>query len=351
MSEDMGEKTEEPSSRKLSEARQSGNVAKSADLAAAIDMIGVVVLIVVCGGAIMRAFAGVMRRVLQDGSLDTASAGPLVRECLYRGLLPMLPVLAAVFGVAALSHFLQIGPLFTTEPLVPKLERLDPVAGLGRIFSRRSLVKTVMSCVKLVVVTAVAWAYIRGVLHDVAVLPALPAAAGMLSVGMMTLRLAIWLLALLLVIGLIDWLYQRWQRTQDLRMTKGEVKDERRSMDGDPEIKGRRLKLARQIALQRVGQSVPKADVIVTNPTHYSVAIRYDPATMRAPKVVAKGVDFLAMRIRQVAMIHEIPIVERPPLARALYAGVEVGREVSPEFYQAIAELLAYVYRLEKEAA
>ncbi len=159
------------------------------------------------------------------------------------------------------------------------------------------------------------------------------------------------LLALLLTIGLIDFFYQKWQHGQDLKMTKHEVKDERRSMEGDPKLKSKRFQMAREIALQRINSAVPKADVIITNPTHYSVAIRYDAATMKAPKVVAKGVDYLAMRIREVGRTHSIPIVERPPLARGLYASVEVGQEVSPEFYQAIAEILAFVYRLETQAA
>jgi flagellar biosynthetic protein FlhB len=152
----------------------------------------------------------------------------------------------------------------------------------------------------------------------------------------------------MLIIGVADYMYQRWQYTQDLKMTRHEVTDERKSMEGDPEIKARRFRMARQMALQRVNQAVPKADVIVTNPTHFSVALRYDAETMAAPRVVAKGVDFLAMRIRQIAMTHGVPIVERPPLARALYYGVEVGRDVPAEHYQAVAELLAYVYRLDE---
>jgi flagellar biosynthetic protein FlhB len=134
-------------------------------------------------------------------------------------------------------------------------------------------------------------------------------------------------------------------------MTKQEVQDERRSMEGDPLVKGKRMQLMRQIAMQQIGRDVPNADVIVTNPTHFSVAIQYDEATMAAPRVVAKGVDFMAMRIRQVAMVHQVPIIERPPLARALYYEVEVGQQVPAEMYQAVAELLAYVYRLEREAA
>jgi flagellar biosynthetic protein FlhB len=254
-----------------------------------------------------------------------------------------------VIGIAA--HIMQVGLVFTTQPLQPNLSRLNPVNGLGRLFSRRNLIKTLVGCIKLVIVVLVAYLYLSGVMQKVADLPLLPAMAGVSVVGRLALELSAWLLAVLLVVGVTDWLYQRWQHTQDLKMTKDEVKDERRSMEGDPMVKGRRMKLMREMALQRINQAVPRADVIVTNPTHYSVAIEYDAATMKAPRIVAKGVDHMAMRIRQVALVHKVPIVERPPLARGLYYGVEVGHEVSPEFYQAIAELLAYVYRLEKAAA
>jgi flagellar biosynthesis protein FlhB len=189
------------------------------------------------------------------------------------------------------------------------------------------------------------------VLNKVAALPVLDLMGGVAMIGDLLLSLVIRLLALLFVLGMADYLFQRWQHQQELRMTKQEVTDERRSMDGDPQIKGRRMRMMRQIAMQQINRTVPQADVIVTNPTHYSVAIQYDQKTMAAPRVVAKGVDHMAMRIRQVAMSNRIPIVERPPLARALYAEVEVGQEISEELYQAVAEVLAYVYRLEKEAA
>jgi flagellar biosynthetic protein FlhB len=261
------------------------------------------------------------------------------------------PVLGLLFVLGIAAHVMQVGFIFTTQPLTPNLSRLNPVNGLGRLFNRRNLVKTLVNSLKLIVVTLVAYLYMSGTVQKIAALPALSVFAGVSVIGQIAMQLAIWLLAVLLIIGVVDWLYQRWQHTQDLKMTKDEVKDERRSMEGDPQVKGRRFKLMREMALQRINQAVPRADVIVTNPTHYSIAIEYDAKTMKAPRVVAKGVDHMAMRIRQVAMIHKVPIVERPPLARGLYYGVEVGQEVSPEFYQAVAELLAYVYRLERAAA
>ncbi|MHC5023403.1 MAG: EscU/YscU/HrcU family type III secretion system export apparatus switch protein, partial [Planctomycetota bacterium] len=160
------------------------------------------------------------------------------------------------------------------------------------------------------------------------------------------LTLALRVVAVLLLLGFIDFFYQKWKHTQDLRMTKQQVKDEMKQAEGDPEVKKRRLRMQQQIAMQRINASVPKADVVVTNPEHIAVALQYDANRMNAPRVVAKGADFLALRIRQIAVQHGIPVVERKPLARALYREVPVGREVPPEFYQAVAEILAYVYRL-----
>jgi flagellar biosynthetic protein FlhB len=353
MAEDMGEKTELPSSRKLSEARSRGQVAKSQELAAAIDLSAAVLLLVIFGGSVVRTMAAVMRRVLANPAeaLDPSAMGRLVLNTAWESIKVVAPVLGLMAVVAAGSHIVQFGLLFTTHPLQPNLRRLNPISGFGRLFGKRNMVRTLSGLVRITLVGAVAWAYVEDCLPTFATLPLLPVSQAAAVVGRILLELALWALAVLLVLGAADYLYQRWQHTQDLKMTKEEVKDERRSMEGDPAVKGRRYKLMREMAMQRVSAAVPKADVIVTNPTHYAVAIQYDQATMRAPRVVAKGVDHMAMRIRHLALIHKIPIVERPPLARALYAGVEVGQEISTEFYQAIAEVLAYVYRLENKAA
>jgi flagellar biosynthetic protein FlhB len=353
LAEDLGEKTELPTSRRLSEARERGQVAKSQDLAAAIDLIGGVALVALFGGSLLHAGAGVMRHVLErpHESLNADAVGGLVMTLSLDAAWRVAPILALLVAVGFAAQFMQFGLVLTTYPLQPKLSRLSPIAGIKRIFDRRNLVKTAVNCVKLAAVIAIAVLYLQTVLGRVSALPLLTAGEVMAVLGRIALELAAWLLAVLLCIGAIDFLFQRWQHTQDLKMTKDQVKDERRSMEGDPAVKSRRYKLMRELALQRINQLVPRADVIVTNPTHFSVAIQYDSATMRAPRVVAKGADYLAHRIRQVAMVHRVPIIERPPLARALFYGVDAGQEVSPEFYEAVAELLAYVYRLESQAA
>ena len=263
----------------------------------------------------------------------------------------VVPVMLVMFLVAGLAQFTQVGALFSLKPLRPNWKKFNVIAGLGKLFSKKSAVKGVIDVLKLGLIAGVTIAITRSEMAEVAHLAALPLIEGIIVVCWMLVRVAVWILLILLLIGFLDWMFQRWQTTQDLKMTRQEVRDERKASEGDAEVKARRLRIARQIALQRINADVPKADVIVTNPTHYSVALRYDPNTMAAPRVLAKGADYLALRIRQIATAHGVPIVERPPLARALYHQVEVGREVSIEHYEAVAEVLAYVYRLEGKMA
>lgn len=355
MAEELGEKTELPSQRKRDETRQKGQVAKSSDLGAGIDLVGGFLLILFLGSFLMAGLGGMVRYVLDDrasGSmLNPGALNAILLWCSTHAAMLIAPFLAITFAVALLAQFFQVGWLFTLQPLQPKLDKLSPLAGIKRIVGPRNSMKTGVSIIKLIVVGSVAFAIISDEWERIALLSVLDVQVAFAAMFEILTRILTWLLALLLIIGIIDFSYQRWQQTQDLKMTKREVKDEHRSMDGDQEIKGRRLRLARQMALQRLKQSVPKADVIVTNPTHFSVALQYDPKTMAAPKVVAKGADLMAFRIREIAAAHRIPIVERPPLARALYAGVPVGKTISAEHFEAVAEILAYVYRLQNKTA
>lgn len=350
MAEDMGEKTEAPTGRRLSDARNKGQVAKSPDLSAAIDLTGALIIILILGGMMSREGTLLMKRFFEDldGSIVVQSLEPAMLFSLVQLAKIIMPALGLLVLIAFVAQYVQVGFHFTTEPLTPKFTKLNPFKGVGNIFGRRNGVKALVNSLKAIIILFVGYKYIAGIVDDFAALPVLTSGTAATVVGKAAVELAIWLLVILFIMGLADYAYQRWQHTKDLRMTKSDVKDERRAMEGDPKIKAARFKMAQKIAMQRINSAVPKADVIVTNPTHYSVAIKYDAATMRAPKVVAKGVDYLAFRIREVATRNAIPIVERPPLARALYAGVEVGQEVKPEHYQAIAEILAFVYRMEE---
>lgn len=349
MADDLGERTEDPTGRRLGEARGKGQVAKSQDLGATVSLIGGLVLLVVFGSSLVRVFGVVMRGSLgaeAGEALDPSTAWPALAWALGQSAIAAGPILAIVVVVAVVSQYVQVGWLFTLYPVTPKLGALNPAGGIKRLLGMRGLVKSGLGLIKMVLVGIVAWLVIARQTQRLAALPGMEAPAALMTVLLLMAELAAWLLAIMLIIALADWVYQKWQHKKDLRMTKQEVKDERRMMDGSPEVKKRRMKMAMDIAMHRVQQSVPKADVVLTNPTHFSVALRYDPKSMRAPRVVAKGADLMAFRIRHVAMASGVPIVERPPLARAIYWGVEVGREVSPEHYEAVAEVLAYVYRL-----
>jgi flagellar biosynthetic protein FlhB len=355
VAEELGERTELPTGRRLSEARNAGQVAKSMDLAAAIDLLGAVLLVSIGGGAAIAGFAGILRRVLEGqvpgNPFSAESMDALLMWIAVQGAKLAAPALIIMLAISVLGSIVQVGWHVTTKPLAPKIDRLNPVGGFKKLFNIRSLAKTALNSVKLGIVMIVAWLLIRKDLPVMVGLPALGLAPAMYKIALLAGGLVSWLLAILLALGLGDYIFQRWKHTHDLRMTKQEVKDERRNMEGDPEMKSRRFRMAREIAMQRIRQAVPRADVIVTNPTHFSVALKYDMAKMAAPRVVAKGVDDMAFRIREIAIANKIPIVERPPLARGLYWGVDVGQEIKPQFYEAVAEVLAYVYRLKGKAA
>lgn len=355
MAEDLGERTEDPTGKKLGDAREKGQVAKSQDLVSAIDWAGVLIMLLLVGSLLVKSMGTMMRRTLEDGgglsALDLGGMTGTVLFAMFHSAVAILPFFAAFIVISVAAHFVQYGALFTTEPLTPNLNRLNPIEGFSRIFSMRGAVRTILGVAKVLLITLIAYLVIFPDLPQIAQLPNLTTVAGLHRVWSMMLTLATWLIVVMILIGAADFFYQRWQHTKDLRMTKQEVKEERKSMDGDPHVRGRRRQMMRSIAMQRMGQAVPSADVVVTNPTHFSVAIKYDPDKMAAPRVVAKGADFMAMRIRQLASLHAVPMVERPALARALYAAVEVGQEIPQEQYQAVAEVLAYVYRLEGRAA
>jgi len=353
--DDLGEKTEAPTPKRLREAREKGQVPKSQDLSGVILLGGALVLIIVMAPMIGEMFASITRRAL-TGSL---ASGPLTVDSMRVGAYLgfgeiariMVPVLLITMLIAYLSQFVQIGAVLASDPITPKLDRLSPIQGVKRIYGRRGLMKALINTLKLALLIVVSVLVIGAQLSTVASLPRLPAAHAAMTVARLALLIAFTLLAVLLILAIIDLIYQRWQHEQDNKMTKQQVKDERKTMEGDPQLKGRRLQMGREIVMQQIGASVPDADVIVTNPTHFSVAIKYDPDAMSAPRVTAKGADLVALRIRQLARTNDVPIVERAPLARALYWGVRVGQEIAHEHYEAVAEILAYVYRLDEGAA
>ena len=344
------EKTEAPTPRRLSEARKDGNIARSTDLVAACTLLAGIVLLHVFGLHVMGQLKATFKVMLGTSAMTnptrTDDVGPLISQSAVTLAMAAAPLVLGVTAVALLVSVGQVGFMLTTKPLEPNLSKLSPLRGLSNLFNLRSGMRLGMSLAKITLIAAVAvWTIHREIPRVLALsqLAALPLFAGACEV---VFAVALKLAAVLLLLALLDYAYQRWQHVRDLRMSKHEVKEELKRMEGDPMIKQRRTQVARQLALQRIGNDVPKADVVVTNPTHVSVALRYDSGKESAPRVVAKGADFLAMRIRQIAIANGVPLVERKELARALYSEVEVGQLIPPQYYAAVAEILAYVYRL-----
>ena len=350
MAEGAMEKTEAPTPRRLQEAKEEGNVAKSQDLTAALSLLASIVILYIFGVKLLASMKLTIAESLAHGTGGNVTrVDDIYSAVAWQGrivLSGIMPILLCIMAIAMLSTVSQVGFNLTFKPLVPKFSRLSIGRGIQNLVDSRAGVRLVMSLLKVAVIAGLAGLIIA---YD---LPAIASMAYMDVIQMFgaacerVYSLALKLSALLLVLAIIDYGFQRWKRIEDLKMSKQEVKEEMRSMEGDPLVKQRRARVARQLAMQRMAQAVPKADVIVTNPTHYAIALQYDNSRMTAPKVVAKGADFMAMRIRQIAISNGIPIVERKELARAVYRNVDVGQEIPHEFYSAVAEILAYVYRL-----
>ncbi len=347
--ESAQERTEAPTPRRRSEARQRGQIGKSSDLTAALVLLGAMLVLEITGRKVLERLLGIMRQCLDEAGqsmIDTDQIAPMIARTFGEMAILLTPYLIVVVILALVGSFAQVGVLLTFKPLVPSLGKLNPINGFKRMFSLQSVVTLLMGIAKMSLVTLVAYVTIRNRVETVAYVSVLSYLSVIAVSAELIMTLALRLAITLLILGIIDFIWQRYKRERDLRMTKEEIKEELKRMDGDPEVKRRRREVQMQQAIQRIKSSVPQADVVVTNPTELAIAIAYDADTMLAPKVVAKGAGYLARRIREVAIEHRIPIVERKPLARALYKTVEVGQEVPPEFYKAIAEILAYVYEL-----
>lgn len=266
--------------------------------------------------------------------------------CLSHAAKAFLPVIGVAMVVGVVVNLLQVGVMFTAEPLAPNWARLNPVAGFTRLFSRRAFVESVKTLLKVLLI---GWLTFSAVRADAAMLlrtSEIDPLMVLMLVGQLLYKMA-WRVGLaMLVLALLDYGFQRWEYEKSLRMTKEEVKQEMKQTEGDPQVKSRIRARQQAIARRRMMQAVPKADVVVTNPTHYAVALQYDAQKMAAPTVVAKGMNLIALRIREIAQQHGVPIVENPPLAQSLYRTVDIGQQIPPELYQAVAEVLAYVYRL-----
>ncbi len=346
---DLGEKTEQATPRRRQEARDKGQVARSTDLSVALTLLGAVVILHLSGGSLLEALALLTRKSLD--SLHTEAMTTQVLRLVYAHSMVFLFTVAApfLFGMLAIAiagNLLQTGFIWTPEPIKPDITRLDPFKGLKRLVSKRGFARLLVSIFKVLLIGVIAWVTIRRAIPSTAALMGLSPAEIVTFGGRLVISMGYKVAAALLILALLDYAFQRWQYEQDLMMTKQELRDELKRMEGDPLTRERRRRMQRQVAMQRMMQSVPKADVVITNPTELAIAVQYDPDEMAAPICVAKGAGFVAARIREIAAGSGVPIVENKPVARLLYRRVEVGGEIPVELYQAVAEILAYVYRV-----
>ena len=342
-----GEKTEEPTAKKRADAAKKGQVGRSTELTTAFVLLVGFFVLKLFWEYIYGNIAGYTIYIYGhlSQSMDTESISELFLGIMLLLAKTSLPIMLAIMLMGLAINFYQVGLIFSTEKLEPKLSNLNPINGFGRLFSKRSLVELVKSLFKIAIIGAFLYNYLK---DEIPFLPQFiyyDLATSLQEISKIVFMMVFQIIAVIMVLGVLDYAYQKWQTTQDLKMTKQEVKDEFKQSEGDPQIKGKIRSKQREMAMARMMQEVPKADVIVTNPTHFAVALQYHKG-MPAPVVVAKGQDLVAQRIKDIGREHRIAIVENKPLARALYATVDLGAEVPQELYQAVAEVLAYVYRL-----
>lgn len=350
MADESGEKTEEPTHRKLEEARKKGQVWKSRDLTGALVFLGGFAVMVATFPTMLARF----REVLQGAMAKVAGpVGPqAVAQALYDGMTAMLlltlPIVVACAAIGALADVLQVGAMFTLEPLSPKLEKLNPIEGLKKLFSKKQLVELLKSTVKLTLAAYVAYTVLRGELR--LIVSSARASPGLIleAAGSILWKLATRIGMLLALFAVFDLWWQRRSFMKDQMMTKEEVKREYKESEGDPHHKAKRKQLHREILESAMLNDVARADVVVTNPDHYAVALKYERAQDGAPRVLAKGMDSLAQQIKALARGADVPMVEDKPLARALFR-VELGDEIPDGLFDAVAEILSFVYAQQRK--
>lgn len=345
-----GEKTEKATPKKIQDARKKGQVAKSQELSPAIALTAFFFLLMMLGGYMLEGLQSIMRESLVTyigWQFNAHNLQAMVKQMAFEIVKIVSPVLGLSFLIALVVNYAQVGWLFTTEPLKMKLEKLDPIKGAKRLFSLRSIVELFKSLLKISAGLIVAYFILWEAKEKLMQLSFLSLGSVIVFTGNEVVKLGIFIGLLLFILAILDYIYQRYEFAKNLRMSKQDIKDEHKQVEGDPLIKSKIRQRQRSMALRRMMQDLPKADVIITNPTHFAVAIRYDANDMSAPTVIAKGQDYMALKIREIAKKHRIITMENKPLARALYNQVEIGQQIPEELFKAVAEVLAYVYKLQ----
>ncbi len=350
-----GEKTEEATSKKKRDSRREGQVAKSEEISTAIMLIVMFFSLKTFAGYMYNGLAAIFTYNLDvqidyNATFNETFLGRYVAYAFARVILIVAPLFAVAMVLGILTNVMQVGWEPTTKPLKPKFSKLNPISGFKKIFSLKAIVTLIKSVVKLSIIVFIVFNYIKDRINIIPILFQLEISEILMFLGETITGLGITVGAYYIFIALGDYVYTKFKHKKDMRMSKQEIKDEYKNSEGDPQVKGRIKQKMREAAMRRMMSDLPSADVIITNPTHYAVAIKYDRATSPAPIVVGKGVDHMAKRIREVATEHNIEIVENKPLARTLYSTVEIGEEIPPELYKTVAEILAYVYKLKGQS-
>jgi len=347
--DDSGEKTEEPTARKLSKAREEGQTPKSQEVSSAVVLLAAGLALTLLAPLGWDRMVGMFRHHvwrLPEFDIATADFWPWVLTACREALILIIPLALLVMVAGLAVNFWQVGFVVNPDAISFKPEKLNFITGMGRFFKLRAVIDTIKNCLKLALVFYLTYLTIRDELEIFVTLSEMEP----VDIGLVMLRSALILFfkltLVLLVLGFLDYAYQRWQFMRDMRMTKQEIKDEFKQMEGDPQIKAKIRQIQREQSKKRMLADVPKADVVITNPTHLALALVYDASLAQAPVVLAKGQDLMAERIKDIAREAKVPIVENKPLAQALYRAVEVGQVIPLEFYKAVAEVLSYVYKL-----
>ena len=350
MAEDTGqERTEQPTPRRLQQAREKGQIPTSRELNTMLMMLIAGASIMFIGPGIVEDFLDMFKRhlnVSRENIFDITSMPVLLESAIIDALITLSPFFVLMILASIAGPLMMGGVTFSTQALAFKWDKLNPITGLGRVFSKKGLVELVKALLKFIIIgtTAILFLYSKVDVYlglgAEPLVQALPHMANLLVWSFLAIA------SVLVFIALIDVPFQIYDYTQQLKMTFQEIKDENKDTEGNPDVKGRIKNTQREIAQRRMMAEVPKADVIITNPEHYSVAVKYDPENMGAPVVVAKGVDIMAMQIRTIAREHEVPILQAPPLARALHHTTELNEEIPAALYLAVAQVLAYIFKL-----
>ena len=346
---ESGQRTEEPTPKKLEEARKQGQIASSREVNHWFMILAASIVVMALAPAFSRQVARAMLRFVEAPDLIAVDARGL-NEALGGMLgdlaLAFTPIFLLFIIAAAAPSLLQSGFLISFERIEPKLEKISLLKGFERLFSLRSITEFGKGILKISVVGAVATMLLLPSMEKIYQMPTLAMPDLMIVIQDLSVRLLLGVLAIMTVVAAVDFLYQRFEFLKSMRMSRQEIRDELRQSEGDPMVKGKLRQIRMERARRRMMANVPKADVVITNPTHFAVALAYKPSEMAAPRVIAKGADLIAARIREVAEQHKVPVVENPPLARALFATVDLEEEIPAEHYRAVAEIISYVFRL-----